>query len=440
MTEKQIWDKLKSFGLNDFAAAGIMGNLFAESGLKADNLQNSGNKKLNLMDVQYTAAVDSGVYQNFAHDGMGYGLAQWTYWSRKQGLFNYAKAAGTSIGDSGMQLDYLWSEIQGYRSVISELNDAESVREASDAILIGYEKPADQSEAVQKKRALYGQAYYDRYAGKGQIAAGQITEGGSTTMTEAEVREKIAAVMCGWIGLKRADQSHAPIIDTYNSHTPLSRGYKVTYTDDYCAATVSAAAIKAGYTDIMPVECSCSKLIEIAKKMGIWQEDDAYVPSPGDLILYDWQDGANFGTTDNKGAPEHVGMVEKIYGTTITIIEGNMSGGIVGRRTIVVNGRYIRGYICPKYAAKASSTSTNTGAVSGDVAGTVSASGNHKVGDIVKFNGSKHYTSANSASGSTARSGSAKITAVSAGAKHPYHVVHTDKTSNVYGWVDAADI
>ena len=427
MTENQIWDKLKSFGFNDFAIAGIMGNLFAESGLIAENLQNSGNKKLNLTDEQYTATVDSGAYQNFVYDGMGYGLAQWTYWSRKQGLLNYARAAGTSIGDPDMQLDFFWREIQGYRSVMSELMDAESVRAASDAMLLGYEKSADQSEAVRKKRALYGHAYYDRYAGKG-------TEGGKEKMTEAQARQKVLAIMQGWVGLKRSDKSHAQIIDTYNSHTPRPRGYRVTYQDDYCAATVSAAAVKAGYTDIMPVECSCSKIIEQAKGMGIWQENDAYVPAPADLILYDWQDGANFAVTDNKGAPEHVGMVEKVSGTTITIVEGNMSGGVVGRRTVTINGRYIRGYICPKYATKAS------GAVSGAVAGTVSASTSHKVGDVVQFKGSKHYTSANAASGSAARPGLAKITAISASAKHPYHVVHTDSTSNVYGWVGAADI
>lgn len=437
MTEAQIWDKLKSFGFNDFAAAGIMANLFAESRLNADNFQNSGNKKLNLTDEQYTAAVDSGVYQNFVHDGMGYGLAQWTYWSRKQGLLNYAKSAGTSIGDPDMQLDFFWREIQGYRSVMSELKDAGSVRAASDAMLLGYEKPADQSEAVRKKRALYGQAYYDRYAGKGQTAAGQITEGGKEKMAETQVREKIVAIMRGWIGLKRADKSHAPIIDTYNSHTPLPRGYRVTYKDDYCAATVSAAAIKVGYTDIMPVECSCSKLIEQAKSMGIWQENDAYVPSPADLILYDWQDGPNFAIADNKGAADHVGMVEKVVGTTITIMEGNMNSGIVGRRTLVVNGRYIRGYICPQYFLKATSASET---VSGVVAGTVNASSNYKVGDIVQFAGGKHYKSANATSGSTARPGTAKITAISANATHPYHVIHTDNTSNVYGWVDATDI
>lgn len=174
-----------------------------------------------------------------------------------------------------------------------------------------------------------------------------------TEVTEKQVREKIVAVMRGWIGLKKSDKSHAVIIDTYNSFTPLARGYKVTYQDAYCAATVSAAAIRTGYTDIMPIECSCRKLIEQAQRMGIWVENDAYMPEPADLILYDWQDWADFPQTDNKGEPDHVGMVEKIRNNTITIIEGNMSGGIVGRRTVAINGRYIRGYICPHYESKA---------------------------------------------------------------------------------------
>ena len=84
--EQKIWDSLKSRGLNDFAVAGIMGNLLAESGLRADNLQNSYEKKLGMSDAEYTAAVDSGSYDNFVNDKAGYGLAQWTYYSRKQAL------------------------------------------------------------------------------------------------------------------------------------------------------------------------------------------------------------------------------------------------------------------------------------------------------------------------------------------------------------------
>ena len=165
-TEKAIWDFLKSKGFNDFAAAGVMGNLFAESGLNPQNLQNTYNKKIGKTDAQYTAEVDNGSYTNFVHDSAGYGLAQWTYYSRKQGLLNAARAAGVSIGNMNMQLAYLWQELQGYKSVMATLKAAASVRVASDAVLTGFEKPADQSEAVQKKREEYGLAYYNKYAGQ----------------------------------------------------------------------------------------------------------------------------------------------------------------------------------------------------------------------------------------------------------------------------------
>ena len=164
--EQIIWNSLKSRGLNDFAVAGIIGNLFAESGLRPDNLQNSYEKKLGMSDTEYTAAVDNGSYDNFVNDKAGYGLAQWTYWSRKQALLNYCKAYGTSISNLQMQLGFLWQELQGYSGVMKVLKCTSSVREASDAILLQYERPADQSETVQIKRATYGMAFYDEYATK----------------------------------------------------------------------------------------------------------------------------------------------------------------------------------------------------------------------------------------------------------------------------------
>lgn len=164
--EKAIWDFLKGKGLNDFAVAGIMGNLYAESGLRSNNLQNTYEKKLGMTDDQYTAAVDKGTYNNFVKDSAGYGLAQWTYWSRKQALLEFAKAAGKSIGDLAMQLDFLWKELQTYTGTMKVLKAAESVKAASNAILTGYEKPADQGTAVQNRRAGYGVTYYDKYAGK----------------------------------------------------------------------------------------------------------------------------------------------------------------------------------------------------------------------------------------------------------------------------------
>jgi hypothetical protein len=158
-------------------------------------------------------------------------------------------------------------------------------------------------------------------------------------------RSKIVEQAKSWIGCKEADGSHKKIIDVYNSHAPLARGYKVKYTDAWCATFVSACAIKCGYTEIIPTECGCEPMITLFKKANCWVEKDDHIPAAGDIIFYDWQDN---GVGDNKGHSDHVGIVEKLSGNTIVIIEGNCSNS-VKRRTLKVNGQYIRGYGVPKY-------------------------------------------------------------------------------------------
>lgn len=148
-----------------------------------------------------------------------------------------------------------------------------------------------------------------------------------------------------WVGLKESNGSHKKIVDIYNTIKPLPVGYKLKYTDAWCAGTVSAAAQVCDATDIIPCECSCPRMIAQAQKMGIWVETDSHIPEPGDIVMYDWNDS---GSGDNKGGADHVGIVENISGNTITVIEGNYSNS-VKRRTLQVNGRYIRGYIVPKY-------------------------------------------------------------------------------------------
>lgn len=144
-----------------------------------------------------------------------------------------------------------------------------------------------------------------------------------------------------WIGKKESNGSHKEIIDVYNGHKPLARGYKVKYTDSWCATFISALAIKCNCTDIIPTEASCGKMIELFKNIGCWQEDGNVTPDPGDIIFYDW---------DKKdGWPEHVGIVESVSGNQITAIEGNKSDA-VARRTIAVGNTSIRGYGVPKYS------------------------------------------------------------------------------------------
>jgi len=166
MNEKKIWDYLIGKGLTPAGTAGLMGNLYAESALSPTNLQNSYEKSLDMTDAEYTAAVDNGSYKRFAKDSAGYGLAQWTYHTRKAALLAFCKAAGASIGDLAAQLDFLYKELsERYSGVLEALKTASSVRAASDLVLTKFERPRDMSEKVKAKRAGYGQKYYDRFAG-----------------------------------------------------------------------------------------------------------------------------------------------------------------------------------------------------------------------------------------------------------------------------------
>lgn len=161
----------------------------------------------------------------------------------------------------------------------------------------------------------------------------------------AKYASKVVTQAKAWLGKKESDGSFKPIIDLYNSQKPLPVGYKVKYTDEWCATFVSAVAVKLGYTDIIPPECSCGRMIDLFKKLGCWVENENRTPNAGDIIFYDWQDN---GVGDNKGASDHVGIVEKVSGGQIHVIEGN-KGQAVSRRYLKINGKYIRGYGVPKY-------------------------------------------------------------------------------------------
>ena len=121
----------------------------------------------------------------------------------------------------------------------------------------------------------------------------------------------------------------------------------------WCAAFVSTVSLQCDLRDIMPTECGCPSMIRLYQELGRWVEDDAYVPSPGDVIFYDWQDSAtNYATTDNLGQSDHVGIVIDCDGQNMTIIEGN-NANAVNKHVLAVNDRFIRGFGVPDYASKA---------------------------------------------------------------------------------------
>lgn len=171
-------------------------------------------------------------------------------------------------------------------------------------------------------------------------------------MTEIELRQKVVDTASAWLGTREYSTKHQEMLDIYNAQRPLPRGTRMLSSWPWCAAFVSTVSLQCGLRDIMPTECGCPSMIRLYQEIGRWIEDDAYVPSPADVVFYDWQDS---GIGDNVGQPDHVGIVVACTDGMMTIIEGNCDNA-VKLRQIAVNARYIRGYGVPDFASKADGT------------------------------------------------------------------------------------
>lgn len=215
-------------------------------------------------------------------------------------------------------------------------------------------------------------------------------------MTEKELRQKVADTINAWVGGTKGSAKHLNILAVYNSHKPLARGYTVKPTDAYCATTVSAAFIRAGIAEYTGTECGVECFVKLAQQKGIWVEDDAHIPKVGDACVYDWDDN---GKGDDTGAGDHIGVVTAA-GNPFTVTEGNMSSGKIGKRRMAVNGKYIRGFICPDYAAIAkklegdtatastvAATITSHTVAAGDTLAKIAAKYGTTVASLVKING-----------------------------------------------------
>lgn len=159
--EEKVWFALIAEGYSEYAVAGLMGNLMQESGFKSNNLQGTYEKKLGMTDETYTNGVNSGTYTNFVHDSAGYGLAQWTYWSRKEALLAFSRDMGTGIDDEDMQINFLIKEIK--ERGCPQWQSATNVNDAC----YYFEKEFEQAGNPQMgNRLTYANDIYYRYRGK----------------------------------------------------------------------------------------------------------------------------------------------------------------------------------------------------------------------------------------------------------------------------------
>jgi hypothetical protein len=162
----------------------------------------------------------------------------------------------------------------------------------------------------------------------------------------SKTASKILGVARSWIGKNEADGSHMAIIDLYNSQEVLPMEYEVLYTDSWCATFVTACAMEAGLTEQIPPECGCQRQIELFRSLGRWQEKDTYLPLPGDIIYYDWDEGK---LGDCTGWSDHVGIVTGTCWPYIRVIEGNKEDAVDYRIVSILNPT-IRGYGLPDYS------------------------------------------------------------------------------------------
>ena len=164
--------------------------------------------------------------------------------------------------------------------------------------------------------------------------------------TAAGQQAELLHIATSYLGTEETSEAHKKIIDGYNSHEPLAQGYEVKYDDDWCATFVSFAAIECGLTDMIPTECSCERQIGLWQEMGRWEENDAHLPLPGDIIYYDW-DVRTLG--DSTGWSDHVGIVVGTHGPFIKVVEGNKDDAVSYRYVIRWDPR-IRGYGLPTFS------------------------------------------------------------------------------------------
>lgn len=443
--EIRIWKFLIEKGLSAAGAAGLMGNLYAESGLNPSNLENTAERRLGMSDAAYTAAVDNGTYTAFARDSAGYGLAQWTYHTRKAALLAYARATGRSVGDLECQLGYLYKELsESFRSVLAALKTATTVKAASDLVLTQFERPADMSARAKTTRAKYGQAYFDKYASTMPAEAPTTPPAAVKPEFDISTPIKTAAQLAAKASLVAKHYKTLYVMGCFGA--PMTEANKTRYINHHSYNRIAARQdmIWAASADTFGFDCVCL----IKGLLWGWKGDAS--KSYG---------GAEYATHDvpDIGADQMIRACKDVSTDfrNVNVGEAVWTDGHIG--IYVGNGLAVE--CSPRWKNCVQITACNCNVagynrrdwkkhgklpyVTYDDAYTPATpkpepKKEWSVDDMVQFTGSTHYASANAKAGKSCKPGKAKITGIYPSGKHPYQLVWVKGGgSTVYGWVDA---
>lgn len=366
---KHIYDACRAAGMTYAGAIGMLGNLQGEtSDFDPMSVETQYLNRYGLTDAEYTRRADAGEKIHgdyyFTHDSAGYGIVQWTYWSRKKGLLDFAKAAGKSVGDLDVQIAYMLKELSGYYTAAWKvLTATESIAEAVKICVTGYEKPVNQADAISRRKA-YANAWAKL------IPDGDAAEPSEPAQDkpagESYDRRKVIALALaevGYLEKKSADQldnqtanagsanytKYARDLDAlgdfYNGH---KQGYAwcdvfVDWLMVQCFGEEAALKLLCAKPKSSGAGCTYSLNYYIAAGQYHKRTDK---PEVGDQIF--------FGAVGNSN---HTGIVYKVDDTTVYTVEGNTSGadgvvpngGAVCKKSYSLASLAIAGYGRPKY-------------------------------------------------------------------------------------------
>ena len=447
--EYWLWQRLIDNGLTEAGAAGVLGNIKAESNFLSENLQDSYEADLGYDDWEYVHAVDWGWYDNFVYDQAGFGLPQFTFPARKLNFYNTAQSVGASIADVDLQVNFMMYELKTeYPGVLDVLRTTGNVYEATSTFMCEYENPADQSYDAINFRYKYAYSYYDSYA-QGLAV--------SSTSYYSSITPSYSSY------------TYEPVV-SYNNSSDYSVGDTVLFTginhhisawDDsygsYCGAGIvqitaiclgSPYSVHAVAVDGSPSDCygwvSPSEIsydissapvaetntapVEEYSKPQTVQPDDIKV---GDIMMFN-------------GSTHHYSAFDSTGGSYCTSgkvrISEIYSNGTYQYHAVSVDGGTCCGWVSIYDLSPVSDSAVVTETVY-ETAPAVCQPTDIQVGSTVYFYGGAEYAWSNAAEAADyPPAGTAIVTDIIEGSAHPYHIIHSDGSSWVYGYCDASSI
>lgn len=168
MSEQSIYSALRAAGMSAAGACAMIGNAWAESGLRADNAQDG----MGVSDAEYVRRFNSTPELCYT-DAIGFGLFQWTYHQRKRNLVAFARAWGAGVEDEEMQVQFALEELRSeYSALFRFLCTTADIDAAADRICAEFERPAVNNFMTRRE---FSRAAYERLIGAGNVSISDTT-------------------------------------------------------------------------------------------------------------------------------------------------------------------------------------------------------------------------------------------------------------------------